>query len=434
MKRIIIIAIMLFASLSLVMAGGQSDSGPADSGASDSGQAASEPVVDEIVLNFPTFWVGQDSKAGPIADLVNQFNTRYAGRIQVVIEPNPDTDGYRDKLNTQLASGRAPDIFVFNPDPTTFQYYDSDILFDFTSHMDSSWSRDFVQSHIDGATRGGALKSIPFEIAITPIWYNSDLLSAAGWNAPPTTLEEFTQMADALKANDVTPTSQMTGGSNAWTSMLWYSHIMGSLGGPDVWDRPMTDSVYVDAARVMKQLFSDGNTTRDAVGGDAGVSGGHYLAANTAVFINGPWYIGRIRGDAPAIHAATTLASAPKVGNYSGHQVGFPLSNLAAGNTDDPQKAEAIVTFMKFLTEPGNVKSISEAAGSLFAVKYQLSSGADPLQKEFVRVATEAEFVIGHFASIYPVNVVAEFGQALAALALDATDEAGFVQMLMDAQ
>ena len=93
----------------------------------------------EIVLSFPTFWVGQDSKSGPIATLLETFNNENAGEIKVLIEPNPDTDGYRDKINTQLSSGRAPDIFVINPDPTTFQYYDSDILMDFTDELSGSW-------------------------------------------------------------------------------------------------------------------------------------------------------------------------------------------------------------------------------------------------------------------------------------------------------
>ncbi|MCG8481635.1 MAG: ABC transporter substrate-binding protein [Spirochaetales bacterium] len=387
----------------------------------------------EIVLNFPTFWVGQDSKAEPIAELIEEFNAQHAGEIRVVIEPNPDTDGYRDKLNTQLATGDAPDIFVFNPDPTTFQYYDSELLFDFTDYMTDEWAGDFVTSYLEESTRDGRLKTVPFEIGITPIWYNMTLLQEAGWDAPPATIDEFWQMADALKAADIVPTSQMTGGANAWTSMLWYSHILASLGGPGVWDLPLGDPIYVEAAEVLQRLYSDGNTTRDAVGGDAGVSGGHFLASNTAAFINGPWYIGRVNRDAPAVHAATAIAPAPRVGDYSGHQIGFLLSNLAAGNTDDPRKAEAIVTFMRFMTDPANVAMVSERAGSLFAIRYELGSGADPLQREFVRAASEAEFVVGHFQSRYSVRVVSEFGQALAALALGSTDAQGFFDMLVAA-
>ncbi len=398
------------------------------------GSDAEMEETGEIVLSFPTFWVGQDSKSGPLASLLEAFNNEHAGEIKVLLEPNPDTDGYRDKLNTQLSSGRAPDIFVFNPDPTSFQYYDSDILLDFTDELQGSWRDNFVESYVLDSTKDGKTKSVPYEIGITPIWYNNDLLKEAGVNSFPATMDEFWAAAEKMKSNGIVPGSQMTGGSNAWTSMLWYSHIMGSLGGPDVWSKPLTDPVYVEGAEVLKRLFADGNTTRDAVGGDAGVSGGHYLAGDTATFINGPWYIGRVRGDAPEVHAATKLAAAPQVGEFYGHQIGFMLSNLAAGNTDDPRKKDAIITFMKYMTEPDNVKMVSESAGSLFAVKYALGDDADPLQREFVRAASEATFVIGHLQSQVDVAVIQEFGQALAAMALDEATPEEFVQMLIDAQ
>ena len=398
------------------------------------GSDAEMEETGEIVLSFPTFWVGQDSKSGPLASLLEAFNNEHAGEIKVLLEPNPDTDGYRDKLNTQLSSGRAPDIFVFNPDPTSFQYYDSDILLDFTDELQGSWRDNFVESYVLDSTKDGKTKSVPYEIGITPIWYNNDLLKEAGVNSFPATMDEFWAAAEKMKSNGIVPGSQMTGGSNAWTSMLWYSHIIGSLGGPDVWSKPLTDPVYVEGAEVLKRLFADGNTTRDAVGGDAGVSGGHYLAGDTATFINGPWYIGRVRGDAPEVHAATKLAAAPQVGEFYGHQIGFMLSNLAAGNTDDPRKKDAIITFMKYMTEPDNVKMVSESAGSLFAVKFALGADADPLQREFVRAASEATFVIGHLQSQVDVAVIQEFGQALAAMALDEATPEEFVQMLIDAQ
>lgn len=395
--------------------------------ASGGGEAES----DVVSLNFPTFWVGQDSKAEPIAQLVEMFNAENEGVYEVVIEPNPDTDGYRQKINAQMASGSPPDVFVFNPDPTTFQSYEGDMLMDFTDELAGSWGDDFVRSYIEESTIDGRTKTVPYEIGITPIWWNSDLFAQAGIDEFPNTAEAFAAAGEALKAEGIVPSSQMTGGSNAWTSMLWYSHIMGSLGGPDVWDKPLSDPIYVEAAEILRRMYIDGNTTRDAVGGDAGVSGGHYMAGDTAMFINGPWYIGRIKGDAPEVHAATKLAPAPQFGDYYGHQIGFLLSNLAAANNDDNRAA--VLSFMEFMTEPDNVKMVSEAAGSLFAVKYELGSDADPLQREFVRAASEASFVIGHFQSQYPVGVVQEFGQALAAMALGEATAEEFVEMLIDA-
>jgi raffinose/stachyose/melibiose transport system substrate-binding protein len=391
-----------------------------------------EEMGGEIQLDFPTFWVGQDSKSGPIASLLESFNAMYEGEIRVLLEPNPSTDGYRDKLNTQLATGRAPDLFVFNPDPTTFQYYETDILMDFTEDLRGPWGDVFVAGQVDNATRNGVTKSVPYEIAVTPIWYNSDLFAEAGIRRFPTNLDEFMDAAEALKDEGIVPTSQMTGGSNAWTSMLWFSHFAASLGGPNVWDRPLSDPIFAEAAEVLRQMYLDGNTTRDAVGGDAGVSGGHYMAGDTAMFINGPWYIGRIRGDAPEVHAATMLAPAPQVGDYYGHQIGFPLSNLAAANTDSAARRDAVVTWMQFMTQPENVREVSLAAGSLFGIKFDLGSEADPLQQEFVRVSNEATFIAGHFASVYPVDVVAEFGQALAEMALGEYTPEEFIQALID--
>ena len=99
------------------------------------------------------------------------------------------------------------------------------------------------------ALGNGRVKTVPFEIGITPVWYNMDLLRKAGITEVPETFNDFLAMADALKAAGITPTSQMTGGSNAWTSMLWYSHILASIGGPDVWSKPLGGSCICSGSR-----------------------------------------------------------------------------------------------------------------------------------------------------------------------------------------
>jgi raffinose/stachyose/melibiose transport system substrate-binding protein len=398
--------------------------------ATASGQEGSEG---EVVLDWPSIWVPPDSKSETIAALIERFNAENEGAIRVELEGIPDYDGYADKMNTQLASGSAPDLFIFSPNPTTFQYYDSDVLMDFTEELSGPWSENFVAGYIEASTHNGRTKTVPYEIGLTPIWYNSAHLATVGYDEFPKTIDEFWELAEALKAADVVPTSQMTGGGNAWTSMLWFSHIVGSLGGPEVWSRPLSDPVFEEAAAVLMRLYQDGNTTRDAVGGDAGVSGGHYMAGNTAVFLNGPWYIGRIRNDAPDTYAATKVAAAPQVGDYHGHQIGFMLSNLAAANTDDPRRRAAVVKWMQFMTDPENVRFVSESAGSMFSIKYELTAAADPLQRAFVQASSDASFVIPPLTVAFPVQVVDTFKQALAAMALGEDTPAEFVQMLIDA-
>jgi len=387
----------------------------------------------EIVLQWPCIWVAQDAKAATVAALVDQFNADNAGKIKVVIEPNPDYDGYRQKINTMMAAGQVPDLFVFNPDPTSFSYYEGDLLMDFTDDFKGDWGNGFTAGTIAGATKGGRTKSVPYEIAITPIWYNTELFEKVGVSGFPKTFDEFWAAADKLKAIGVTPASQMTGGTNAWTSMLWYSHIMASIGGVDVWSKPLSDPIFAQGAEILLRLYSDGNTTKDAIGAGPGDSSGHYLAKDTAIFINGPWFIGNIRDNAPDVYEATSIAPAPAVkGGKYGAQIGFPLSNLAAAKTDDPARRAAVVKFMKWMTKPENVKTISADAGSLFAVKFSFGAGeqVDPLQQKFIDASSNAAFITTHLAFDYKSEVVQEFGQALGAMALGKATPEEFVGML----
>ncbi len=385
----------------------------------------------EITLKWPCIWVGEDSKAGSVATLVEQFNANNAGEITVEIEAQPDYDGYEQKIRTSIAAGIVPDIFTMKLNPTTKAYYDSPLLMDFSKELKKGWEKDFNNGTIAQATVNGIVKSLPYEVAITPVWYNMDLLEKAGISSYPKTYNDFIETASMLKKVGIIPTSQMTGGSNAWTSMLWYSHFLASIGGKDVYNNLFEGDTYVKAAEILLAMYSDGNTSRDAIGGDAGISGGHYLAGESAMFINGPWYIGRVRGDAPDVYKATEVGPAPATGNNSGAQIGFLQTNFAAAaNTDNPAKAEAAIKFIRWMTKAENVAEISKQAGSLFAVKYDSSTINDPLQKKFIEASNQASFTIPHLAGVVPADVVSEFGQALGMMALGKATPAEFVENL----
>ena len=391
----------------------------------------------EVVLTWPSIWVGQDSKAGIIEELVNEFNSEHEGEIRVVIEPQPDYDGYEDKIRTSLATGQVPDIFTFKLNPTTAKYYDSDLLLDFTEELEKGgWKDNFNKVNLDKSTINGRTKTLPYEIAITPIWYNSRLFEEAGIDGFPKTMDEFWDAAEKLKAIGVVPTSQMTGGANAWTSMLWYCHLVASYGGPDIWEKRWDDPAFAKAAAIIKRFYSNGNTTSDAIGGVADTSTSHYFAERTAIYVNGPWMIGRIKRDAPDVYEVSKIAPAPKAGEHYGHQAGWLHTSIAAANTDDPRRKEAVLTFLRYLTAPENAKRVSLAAGSLLAIDFELGpdDDVDPLQKEFIEAKSNAKFLIEHMESALSVDVVNEVGQAIGAMALKDASPEEFVQMLEDAE
>ena len=64
--------------------------------------------------------------------------------------------------------------------PTTKAYYESDLLMDFSKELGMGWGKDFNEGTVAQATVDGMVKSLPYEVAITPVWYNMDLLKKAG--------------------------------------------------------------------------------------------------------------------------------------------------------------------------------------------------------------------------------------------------------------
>ncbi len=372
----------------------------------------------EIVLKWPSIWVGKDSKAPAIAQIVESFNKANSGKIKVEIEPQPDYNAYEQKVRTSLAAGQSPgDIFTFQLNATTKVFYDSPLLMDFSKVLTGSWKDSFDQGAVAQSTVNKKLKTLPFETAVLPIWYNTDMLKKAGVTSIPGTIGEFWAAMDKLKAMGVTPMSQMSGDTNAWTSMLWFSHLAVSQGGANVWDKPFTDKVFVESAKILKRMFVD-YSTPDAVGAGAGVSGGHFLSGRTAVFSNGPWYAGRADLRATPFFNSIVVAPAPVVGTTRNMMISILQANIAAGETKNAARKAAIVEFLKYLTSAESINALAASSGAMFAV----DSGyipLDPFQKQFYDLAAKSRVTSGHLQSAYGAEATLEFAQQLGALVLD---------------
>ncbi|WP_394698676.1 ABC transporter substrate-binding protein [uncultured Sphaerochaeta sp.] len=401
-KSRLIAVLLLLCLLSPLTAQGQAESGQQK----------------EIELRWASIWVGNDSKAPAVEALVEEFNTKNAGKIKVVIEPQPDYNAYEQKVRTSLAAGQAPaDIFTIKFNPTTATFYQSNLLMDFQGKLDDAWKANFDGGSLEQSTVDGMLKSLPMETAILPIWYNMDAMKSVGVNAVPATEKEMFAAFDKLKAAGIAPTSQMTGDTNAWTSMIWFSHFAVSLGGPNVWDKPFTDPAFVEAAKLIKRMIQE-YSTADAVGLGAGGSGGHFLAGRTAVFSNGPWYAGRADLAATPFFGSIKIGGLPAVGEYEDIMISRLQANICAASSKDAAKEQAIVDFLKFLTSPTSIAKIAETSGAMFAIKTDYRP-VNNLQKQFYDANASASTTAFDLEAALGAEVTLEFAQQLGALALD---------------
>lgn len=110
----------------------------------------------------------------------------------------------RDKLLTAITGGQGPDIFL-NQWPNIPSWSDVGGLADLTDYInnDAQFDKNDIMKGAWGVgTYKGRTYGIPFASFSSYIYYNKDILKEAGYEAPPETIEEFTELAIKLTKTD----------------------------------------------------------------------------------------------------------------------------------------------------------------------------------------------------------------------------------------
>lgn len=389
---------------------------------------------DEIIINFPSVWVGTDSKAPYMSQLIEQFNAENAGSIKVVVEEQTDYQAARDKLRTTITTGTAPDVMIMDTTYDIKGYSEAGKFMDLTPYLDEGWGNDFVDGTFDAWTVDGKVYALPFESAIfTPI-YNTKIFADIGWDHFPATYDEFFQFCEDAKAKGYNAMGQMAG-ENAWSSMLWYSLIVEAIGGKDVYANGLEDPAFVQAAKILKEMY---NYTFDgAISAGAGDVNGHWLARDTAIYLNGPWWVANLYKEDNAVDGVlladdceVALNPTFEGGKGEGGLVTTVQAFLAAAKQDDPAKEAAVVKFIKYITDPQHVSELALSSGAMFFVKYEPSPDTNAISQKLTEVANNANFTILHVNGALPTAVSTEFPAAVSALVLGEVDAQGFVDQL----
>ena len=189
MKKFVALLLALVMACSLAACGGSST--PATPASSDSSSAGSETVE----LNVIAAQYGQNTNAW-WDNFVKEFKSAYPN-IDLTVEVVSWKDIYT-KVNTRIANGQAPDILNID----VFADYQADGLLlpakDFVSEETYAkmYPAFLEQSNVDGT-----IWAIPDLASARAMYYNADILEAAGVEVP-TTWEELTAACEAIKAYD----------------------------------------------------------------------------------------------------------------------------------------------------------------------------------------------------------------------------------------
>ena len=111
---------------------------------------------------------------------------------------------YNEEMTTAFASGVTPDVFqggaVWAPQMARRRW--AVPLDDFIA-ADADWDwEDFPEGLRADVTVNGNVVGVPYRQDLRTLWYNQEMLSAAGFDAAPTTWDELVQVALATTVKD----------------------------------------------------------------------------------------------------------------------------------------------------------------------------------------------------------------------------------------
>ena len=275
-------------ALSLVLAACSGGS-PSPSAGSDASAAASqaEPVTIRITHQFG------DAEAAKFDEIVAAFE---AANPSITVEQERNNESnYYDKLVTEILGGSAPDIARVEP-PKAAQYVAAGYAANLDDLVSAELRDDFFDGTLEPLVLDGSLYGVPQDVATLSLFYRSDLLEAAGVDAPPATWDELIEAATAVTQGDVYGIG-LFGGWGAFEFYPWFWQAGGEMfreeGGElaPAFNSPegvAALQLWVDLANT-HQVMPPGMAT---VGEDEVKA--PFIAGKLAMFTSGPWSVGSL--------------------------------------------------------------------------------------------------------------------------------------------
>lgn len=342
----------LATAATLILAG-CATAGSGDNGTDETPQEVSTEIPDEDLTLRLAY-----TDDPPTEALIEGFEAEHPN---VTIESQQtDFGNYVTSITRSMSSDDAPDLAQYNPGAMRSLVPAGHVL-DLTAYSELyGWQDAFPPASLEQMMSDeeaqqfgtGGLYAAPGALSVLGVYYNKEMLADAGVEAPPATLDGFTDALAAVAENGDQPLS--VGGLEVGAIHLWNA-VLNSIGDTEgyldwVYGAPGA-TIETDAAERATQVIDDwvaagyitetANATSDA---DALAS---FNAGDAAFHITGNWAAAAVEeemgDDAGFFFLPGTSPDAPPVA--SGSSVAYSISP----RSESPDVAAA---FLDYLSSP----------------------------------------------------------------------------------
>lgn len=387
MKRLILL-LGLLCSVALVFAGGQKE---------EPGQA---PQVIRIMHYKDT-----------ITDYFDQVTELYTSRVpNVTFEIELATDDYWTKLAARDAAGAMPDIWANHSpgEPNTRPWIESGKIATLDDlKMLAELSEEYQSSlKIDGSTY-----FIPFLTTVRGLFYNEELIRAAGFDEFPETLTDLKRLCARLKEQGIIPfagvgahgfvvaTSNFTIYWDLVTDQQWVDQMNAGSGSFEV-IRPWGDFLQFFLENTQPSILNDQTPEMAVLLG----------TEQAAMMIDGPWNLQYINDIDPQVAQNFRLAAVP----YSDDPKDVKFLNdfdLYFSVTKN-ERTEIAKDFIDFLVSDPEARKIFGESNRNFN-PYGMDFGSFPAEKDSVALIEQGKSIPGEIFQAQPDGFFFEYAMRI---------------------
>ena len=309
----------------------------------DSGNESQDGKNEENVTI--TFWDGNWNEGS--FEKINELWK--AEHPNITIEPEYLVDdGMSDKYTLALSNGTAPDVVACALDWTT-TFGNAGLLAPLDEYIaaDGVDVSQYVQGAINASTVDGKLYALPFRSETYALFYNVDLLEAAGYTEPPQTWDEVLEIAEACTSGDVAGYGVC--GSNFGNFSFQYITMLRSSGGTILNEDNTESALGSDTALQAAQLYRDLADFAPAsmIENDNVANRTLFANGKIAMYLSGIYDAPEIVKANPDLNFACVM-----VPTANGAERSSILGGWSVAVSECSKNKEAAWEFVKFLTSP----------------------------------------------------------------------------------
>lgn len=298
-----------------------------------------------------TFWhyMSEDKEGKYVNQAVEEFNNSQ-DEIWVSAQYLP-----REELMKQYTIGvvseELPDVgMVDNPDHNS--YASMGVFEDITDLFNSTEGCNFLEGSIGSCYYEGKLYGVPWGNNCLGLFYNKDLLDAAGVEVP-TNWSELEAACEALTTDTTYGLAISAIGNEEGT--FQYMPWLYSAGG-SVTD--MTGDGAVKSMEYLNGLIEKGYMSKEVIKWTQADAEKQFASGQAAMMINGPWQFDGIANDAPDLNYGVTLVPKADDGDYAS-VLGGENIGICAGT----EHLDEAWTFITWITSAEKSAEICSSIG-----------------------------------------------------------------------